>query len=96
MLNYTITARKGTVFMHAEYPKLVKKDAEYVAQKLVEAKQIHQSLNIGSQLAKIVQDNASVMSAATVVGIPKTRRRLATSERLAVSCIPIVCCSRTC
>ena len=31
VLNYTITGRKGTVFMHAHYPKLVKKDAEYVA-----------------------------------------------------------------
>ena len=67
VLNYTITGRKGTVFMHAEYPKLVKKDAEYVAQKLVEAKQIYESLNVGSQLTTIVQDNASVMSAANVV-----------------------------
>ena len=31
VLNYTITGRKGTISMHAEYPKLVKKDAEYVA-----------------------------------------------------------------
>ena len=65
--NYTITRRKGTIFMHAEYTKLVKKDAEYEAQKLVEAKQIDESLNVGSQLTTIVQDNASVMSAANVV-----------------------------
>ena len=45
----------------------MKKDAEYVAQKLVEAKQIYESLNAGSQLTTIVQDNASVMSAANVV-----------------------------
>ena len=66
-LNYTITGRKGTVFMHAEYPKLVKKDAEYAAQILVEAKQIYKSLNVGSQLTTIVQENASVSSAANFV-----------------------------
>ena len=67
MLNYTIAGRKGTVLIHAEYPKLVNKNAEYVAQKLVEAKQIYESLNVGSQLTTIVEDNASVMSAANVV-----------------------------
>ena len=67
MLNYTVARTKGTIFMHAKYPKLVKKDAEYVAQKLVEAKQIYEILNVGSQLTTIVQDNASVMSAANLV-----------------------------
>ena len=76
VLNYTITGRKGTVFMHAEYPKLVKKDAEYVAQKLVEAKQIYESLNVGSQRTTIVQDNTSVMSAANVVLHSKNKEEM--------------------
>ena len=40
VLNYTITGRKDNVFIHAEYLELVKKDAGYVVQKVVEAKQI--------------------------------------------------------
>ena len=76
VLNYTITGRKGTAFMHAEYPKLVKKDAEYVAQRLVEAKKIYESLNVGSQLTTKVQDNASVMSAANVVLDSKNKEEM--------------------
>ena len=53
--------------MHAEYPKLVKKDAEYLAEKLVETKRIYKSFNAGGQLTTIVQDNASVMCAAYAV-----------------------------
>ena len=67
VLNYIITGRKGTVLMHVEYLKLVKTDAEYVAQKLVEAKKNYESLNVGSHLTTIVQDNASVMCAANAV-----------------------------
>ena len=82
VLNYTITARKDTVFLHAEYPKLMKKDAEYVAQKLVEAKQIHESLNVGSQLTTIGQDSASVMSAANVVLDSKNKEQMGYLTRI--------------
>ena len=67
MLSYTITGRKGTLFMHAEYPNLVEKDAKYVVEKLAEAKKIYDSLNVGSQLTTIVQDKTSVMCATSVV-----------------------------
>ena len=86
VLNYTITGRKGTIFMQAEYPKLVTKDAEYVAQKLMEAKQIYESFNVGSQLTTIVQDNASVMSAANVVLHSKNKGEMA--NLTTIGCVP--------
>ena len=77
---------KGTFFMHAENPKLVKKDAEYVAQKLEEAKQIYESLNVGNQLTTIMQENASVMSAANVVLDSKKKEDMGYLTK--IGCVP--------
>ena len=41
--------------MHADFPKMPKKDTDYIATQFIEAKKIYESLHFPVQLAAIVQ-----------------------------------------